>query len=103
MGGLFASKSYSYSASVTPDVGLFMSGTRGSLFATQLVAVLVEIPWVVIMSVILFSALKMAGILRVKAEEEIAGLDDSKHGGSAYPVPTPVSVRAWPRAAALRD
>jgi Amt family ammonium transporter len=77
---------YSSSASQTPDAGLFMPGTEGRLFATQVVAILIEIPWVVITSGVMFMILKVAGILRVPLDQETAGLDESKHGGSAYPV-----------------
>ena len=94
----------SYSASQTPDAGLFMSGTRGSLFATQLVTILIEIPWVAGMSAALFLTLRALGLLRVAAEEEIAGLDTSKHGGSAYPdaglEPAPKYPIAYPGASA---
>jgi Amt family ammonium transporter len=40
--------------------------------------------WVVCCSLILFGTLKALGIFRVPAEYEVAGLDVSKHGGSAY-------------------
>jgi Amt family ammonium transporter len=96
--GLFANKAYSYApAEGNPlrldangidlgvDAGLFMPGSRGQLFGTQVVTLLIEIPWVVCTSGILFFALNAAGLLRVSAEEETAGLDASKHGGSAYP------------------
>ena len=61
-----------------------MPGTRGELFATQIVAALVEIAWVTSTSAILFFALKAIGIYRVPAADEDLGLDVSKHGGSAY-------------------
>jgi Amt family ammonium transporter len=35
----------------------------------------------------LFYGLKAAGLLRVSAEEELAGLDISEHGMYAYPQP----------------
>jgi len=83
--GIFCVKDYSYSASMAPDAGIFMSGTRGVLFITQVITVLIEIPWVVITSGLLFLLLKKLNILRVGVDEETAGLDVSKHGGSAYP------------------
>jgi len=84
--GLFTVKEYSFSASSDgPDAGLFMPGTEGRLFATQIVTILIEIPWVVVMSGIMFFILKVVGILRVPPDQETAGLDESKHGGSAYP------------------
>ena len=36
------------------------------------------------MSLLLFGALKFAGLLRVSQEVEEAGMDVSKHGGTAY-------------------
>jgi len=36
------------------------------------------------MSFIMFFPLKKAGLLRVSAEVEAAGMDVSKHGGEAY-------------------
>jgi len=100
--GLFAKREYSYAphaesawrfqdhdistgVDLGPDAGIFMSGTRGELFATQLVTVLIEIPWVVVMSATLFATLRALALLRVDPSDEITGLDDSKHGGSAYP------------------
>jgi len=82
--GLFCKKEYNYTVTVAPDAGLFMPGTRGLLLGTQVVALLVEISWVVTLSACLFMGLKKAGIFRVKHDEEVAGLDISKHGGSAY-------------------
>ena len=67
------------------DAGLFMPGTRGTLFATQVLAAIIEVIWVSATSGILFFALKLAGIFRVSAEDEQIGSDLSKHGGSAYP------------------
>jgi len=95
--GLFAHQSYSYAppeghpmrldangVDLGPDAGLFMPGTRGSLFAMQLVTPLIEICWVVSTSSLLFFLLKVCKIFRVSAEEETAGMDVSKHGGEAY-------------------
>jgi Amt family ammonium transporter len=83
--GIFAVKQYvPTKPGNPPDAGIFMSGTRGELFATQVVTICIEIPWVVTMSALLFFGLKLAGIYRVPAAEEDLGLDVSKHGGSAY-------------------
>jgi len=96
--GLFAVQQYSYSPAeghaartdangvdTGAHAGIFMPGGSGLLFATQLVVPIIEILWVTTTSAILFFALKMAGIFRVSLEEEAAGLDVSKHGGTAYP------------------
>jgi len=55
-----------------------------TLFGAQLVALIIEIAWVASLSTAMFFALKMSGILRVSEEVEMAGMDVSKHGGSAY-------------------
>jgi Amt family ammonium transporter len=55
-----------------------------TLFAAQLVALIIEIAWVASLSTAMFFTLKMSGILRVSEEVEMAGMDVSKHGGSAY-------------------
>merc|ERR1719313_179902 len=94
--GLFAHQAYSYAPAeghslrddgnggdLGADAGLLMPGTRGMLFLTQLVVPLIEIVWVVTTSFILFSVLKVTRLLRVSPEEEAAGMDVSKHGGSA--------------------
>ena len=85
--GFFCRMEYSYSESMAPDAGIFMQGTRGVLFATQLITALIEIAWVVCTSTIMFTILNKMGIYRVSQEEEAAGMDSSKHGGSAYPAP----------------
>jgi Amt family ammonium transporter len=55
-----------------------------TLFGAQLVALIIEIAWVASLSTAMFFTLKMSGILRVSEEVEMAGMDVSKHGGSAY-------------------
>jgi MFS superfamily sulfate permease-like transporter len=82
--GLFAVKEYAADGFSVDDAGIFMSGTKGELFGAQILALLIEIPWVVTTTFILFSALKAAKILRVPPDEEMLGLDISKHGGGAY-------------------
>ena len=72
--GLFTAKEYSYAPHKDSqlykdnggyDAGLFMEGTYGMLFATQLVAVILEILWVCTLSGIMFGLLKILGIFRV--------------------------------------
>merc|ERR1719310_251453 len=82
--GLFGVKEYLQTGFAVDDAGVFMAGTKGELFGAQIITLLIEVPWVVVTSFILFSALKACGILRVPADQEVAGLDVSKHGGSAY-------------------
>ena len=61
-----------------------MEGTHGSLFATCIVSIIIEVAWVVTMSFLMFFLLKVLKIFRVPPEDEDIGLDNSKHGGSAY-------------------
>lgn len=46
------------------------------------------------MSLLLFGALKMGGMLRVSQEIEEIGMDLSKHGGNAYEKETAPSIKA---------
>jgi len=96
--GIFAAKEYSYApaegspqrlgddgSDLGADAGLFMEGTRGVLFGTQLSACFIMISWVCTLSGAMFFALNKLGLLRVTREVEEAGADVSKHGGAAYP------------------
>ena len=91
--GLFTAKEYSYAPHADSDLfkelggydaGLFMEGSHGSLFATHVVSIIIEVGWVVTMSAIMFGLLKATHLFRVPPEDEDIGLDESKHGGSAY-------------------
>jgi len=66
------------------DGGAFTGETKGAALGAEIVALIIEILWVGGMSSILFGSLKLTGMLRVSKEVEEAGLDSSKHGGSAY-------------------
>ncbi len=54
-------------------------------FMTQLIGTASICGWAFATMGVLFGALKAAGMLRVTAEEELAGLDVSEHGMHAYP------------------
>ena len=74
--GLLASKKYN---------GLLTGGsTGGKQLGIQCLGVLAIAAWTCIVTGILFFALKAAGMLRVAPEVEEKGMDESKHGGSAY-------------------
>ena len=60
-----------------------INATRGELFGTQLIAVLMIIVWVVFWIGLLFFTLKSIERLRVSADIEKLGLDEAEHGGSA--------------------
>merc|ERR1711988_1423155 len=57
---------------------------HGDCIGVAVASLFAEIAWVGTMSLILFGSLKAAKVLRVSEEVEDAGMDVSKHGGSAY-------------------
>ena len=63
--------------------GLIYTGD-GSMLACQVVALLLITAWVAATMTPFFLLMKALGIFRVSREFEEAGLDESKHGGSAY-------------------
>ncbi|KAK1684203.1 hypothetical protein QYE76_045051 [Lolium multiflorum] len=63
--------------------GLFMGG-GGRLLAAHVVQILVIAGFVSFTMGPLFLALDKLGLLRVTAEQETAGMDMTRHGGSAY-------------------
>ncbi|CAI0383185.1 unnamed protein product [Linum tenue] len=83
---LFASEKYV--AEVYPSVanrpyGLFMGG-GGRLLAAHLVQVVVIVGWVSATMGPLFFILHKLKLLRISAEDELAGMDLTRHGGFAY-------------------
>lgn len=89
--GLLAKKEYiidSYGrdpASIWIPAGLFYGGEEvGRLLAAQLIGIITITVWVCGCMGIFFAIFKFFGKLRISPEEEQAGLDVSKHGGSAY-------------------
>ncbi len=66
------------------DGGLFYGGGM-SLFAVQATGVVVVAAWSIVTAYILLSVLKATLGLRVPRETELRGLDEAKHGVSAYP------------------
>ena len=83
--GLLATGLFATSSSPVDDSlnGLFAGGGAG-LLIDQLVGGIAIAVFVMIASGILFGGLKAAGVLRVSAEEELAGLDLSEHGTPGY-------------------
>lgn len=82
--GLFAKKKYVdevYSAG--RPYGLFMGG-GGKLLAAQLIEILVIFGWVSVTMGPLFYGLKKLKLLRISREDEMAGMDLTRHGGFAY-------------------
>lgn len=87
--GLFAKKAFVNEVyQGRPDMpdrpyGLFMGG-GGKLFAAQIIQILVIIMWVTVTMAPLFFALHKLKLLRISAEDEMAGMDMTRHGGMAY-------------------
>ncbi|GIL66220.1 hypothetical protein Vafri_19828 [Volvox africanus] len=75
--------SYGKDCSEWVPYGLFYEGD-GRLLASQVIGIICIFTWVFGLMSLLFAVLKFCKILRISAEEEQAGLDVSKHGGSAY-------------------
>ncbi|KAK6278725.1 PREDICTED: ammonium transporter 1 member 1 [Theobroma cacao] len=84
--GLFATKKYVrevYPSSRPVKYGLFMGG-GGRLFAAQIIQILVIVGWVSATMGTLFYLLHKFGLLRISADDEMAGMDLTRHGGLAY-------------------
>jgi len=82
--GLFATKRFveEVYGSDRP-YGLFMGG-GGKLLAAQLIQILVVFGWVSFTMGSLFWILKKIKLLRISSEDEMAGMDLTRHGGFAY-------------------
>jgi Amt family ammonium transporter len=63
--------------------GLFMGG-GGKLLAAQIIQILVIAGWVSCTMGPLFYALKKLDLLRISADDEMSGMDLTRHGGFAY-------------------
>ncbi|KAL3675395.1 hypothetical protein R1sor_025343 [Riccia sorocarpa] len=82
--GLFARERYVFEAyGPGRGHGAFMGG-GGKLLAAQLIEVLVIFGWVTVTMGPCFWILKKLDLLRIAAEDEMAGIDVTIHGGKAY-------------------
>ncbi|XP_057784557.1 ammonium transporter 1 member 2-like [Salvia miltiorrhiza] len=81
--GLFAKKIYVEEVYGDRPYGVLMGGD-GKLLAAQIVAVLVIMAWVTATMAPLFLALHKLKLLRVSRDDEMAGMDMTRHGGMAY-------------------
>ncbi|XP_051121198.1 ammonium transporter 1 member 2-like [Andrographis paniculata] len=84
--GLFAKKAYVnevYPGRPGRPYGLLMGG-GGRLLAAQIVQVLVIVGWVSVTMAPLFLGLQAMKLLRISSEDEMAGMDATRHGGMAY-------------------
>ncbi|KAL2607738.1 hypothetical protein R1flu_026311 [Riccia fluitans] len=82
--GLFAREKYVSEAYGTGrGHGLFMGG-GGKLLAAQIIEILVISGWVLATMGPLFLLLKRFNLLRISSDDEVAGMDLTRHGGAAY-------------------
>ncbi len=58
--------------------------TRGGQIGVQLLGIAAVFMWVIVLAFLLFGILKFFGLLRVKDDEELLGLDISEHGAESY-------------------
>lgn len=86
MAGLFSSKMNTAASYGKNMCGAFYgpSCNGGDIFVTNLIGILTIIGWTSFWSIIMFGILSVTGLFRVPADEELAGMDASHHGGSAY-------------------
>ncbi len=67
------------------DLSKIDSGlTRGGQIGVQLIGIVAVFIWVIVLAFLLFGALKLFGLLRVKEEDELLGLDITEHGAESY-------------------
>lgn len=84
--GLFAEKNYVqeiYGGNPDRPYGLFMGG-GGKLLAAQIIEILAITGWVSVTMGALFFVMHKFRLLRITPEDELAGMDATRHGGSAY-------------------
>lgn len=82
--GLFAEASLTVIGPMAGKAGLFTGGGL-ELLGVQAVGSLATIAWVGVTSLIMFSALKATGHLRVAAKADEIGIDAYEHGASLWP------------------
>ena len=72
-----------YPGQPSKPYGLFMGG-GGKLLAAQIVQILVVLGWVIATMGPLLYLLNKMKLLRVSRDDELAGMDMTRHGGFAY-------------------
>ncbi|GAB2273338.1 Ammonium transporter 1 member 1 [Dionaea muscipula] len=84
--GLFATEKYVmevYGGEPGRPYGLFMGG-GGRLLGAQMIQILSIIGWVSVTMGPLFLVLHKLNLLRISSDDEMAGMDQTRHGGFAY-------------------
>jgi Amt family ammonium transporter len=81
--GFMAKREYVNDVFGIDEAGVFYGGS-GKLLAAQLVGIVTIAAWTMTMLGTFFGLFKRYNLLRISEEDEYAGLDESKHGGSAY-------------------
>ena len=81
--GLFARGENMRAAYDNHRTGLFYGG-NGTMLGVQLLAFVTITLWCTVTMLPFFYAMLKLGLFRVAEEHELLGLDESKHGGSAY-------------------
>ena len=88
-GGLFGTRTNTDAAySAHQPCGALYPGCGGQQLGVNLLGGLMITAWVGGTSLLLFGAMRLAGILRVSLEHEHEGLDKTHHGGAAYDMST---------------
>jgi len=64
---------------MTNDDGSCQKGIWGKAFGIQIVLILAVVVWAGLLSGLVFTGLKVTGMLRVSEEQEEVGLDEAKH------------------------
>lgn len=90
--GLFNVREFQGIAGSDSEIWGAFYGGGGQLLGINLAGALIIAMWTAVLIGTLFALMKVAGILRISAEEEIIGNDVSKHGGAAYPVDAAVAA-----------
>ncbi|CAN0107056.1 unnamed protein product [Ectocarpus sp. 6 AP-2014] len=86
--GFFASK-FGYAAAYSEDrsgtcAGILYGG-NGSSLGASIVFLMAVLAWVGFLTLLLFVVTKLTIGIRISKEQEMAGMDASKHGGQTYP------------------
>ncbi|CAM9899140.1 unnamed protein product [Ectocarpus sp. 12 AP-2014] len=86
--GLFSSK-FAYAMAYSEDrsdkcAGILYGGS-GSSLAANIIFLMAVVAWVGFLTLLLFVVTKLTIGIRVSKQQELAGMDDSKHGGQTFP------------------